>query len=61
MNPEQSPWTRVPSACTDATRVLFMTSMGSDTFLVEDGGEVSLVDSDTLKQLITQLGRGGQA
>lgn len=55
------PWARVPSACADATRVLFVTHMIDDTFVVEDEGEVSLADSETLKRLIIQLGKGGQA
>lgn len=43
------------SACTDATRVLVFHHVHGETFAIIEGGEVSLSDAETLKQLIRQL------
>lgn len=43
------------SACTDATRVLVFQHVHGETFVIIEGGEVSLSDAETLKQLIRQL------
>lgn len=50
------PWTRAwLSICADATRVLVFQHVQDDTYVILDGGEVSLSNSETLKQLIEQL------
>lgn len=53
--PLPDPWTRVLSTCVDATRVLVFSHVHGDTFAIIEDGEVSLSDSETLKQLIRQL------
>lgn len=55
MNQDQDPWTRVLSACVDATRVLVVTHVQGDTYAIMEEGEVSLSDSETLKRLLEQL------
>ena len=50
------PWTRVAlSTCVDATRVLVFQHVQDDTYVILEGGEVSLSNSETLKKLIQQL------
>lgn len=50
------PWTRAwLSLHTDATRVLVFRHVQDDTYVIIEGGEVSLSNSETLKQLIRQL------
>lgn len=48
----------VLSACTDAIRVLVFCHVHGETFAIIEGGEVSLSDAETLKQLIRQLPGG---
>jgi hypothetical protein len=43
------------STCVDATRVLVFRHVQDDTFVIMEGGEVSLSDAETLKKLIQQL------
>lgn len=52
---DQDPWTRALSTCMDATRVLVFRHVQDDTYVIIEGGEVSLSNSETLKQLIEQL------
>lgn len=49
------PWTRVLLSCMDATRVLVFKHVQDDTYVIIEGGEVSLSNSETLKKLIQQL------
>lgn len=54
------PWARVPLfTCVDATRVLVFCHLWGDTYVIIEGGEVSLSNAETLKQLIRQLSGGG--
>jgi len=43
------------ATCVDATRVLVFRHLADDTYVIIEGGEVSLSSSETLKQLIHQL------
>lgn len=49
------PWTRVTSACVDPARVLVLHHVQGDTYMIEEGEEVSLSDRETLVKLIEQL------
>lgn len=51
----EDPWTRDLASCVDATRVLVFRHLIDDQYVIIEGGEVSLSDSSTLKQLIRQL------
>lgn len=51
------PWTRALSTCVDATRVLVFRHLQDDQYVIIEGGEVSLSDSATLKQMINDLSR----
>lgn len=51
----EDPWTRAMATCVDATRVLVFRHLHEDTYVIIEGGEVSLSNSETLKQLIRQL------
>jgi hypothetical protein len=52
---DDNPWTRDMATCVDATRVLVFRHLADDTYVIIEGGEVSLSSSETLKQLIHQL------
>ena len=41
--------------CVDATRVLVFRHLHEDTYVIIEGGEVSLSSGETLKKLIQQL------
>lgn len=56
LQPDEEPWTRdALFTCVDATRVLVFQRVQDDTYVIIEGGEVSLSNSETLKQLIQQL------
>lgn len=55
IQPPEHPWTRDMATCVDATRVLVFQRVQGDTYVIIEGGEVSLSDSETLKRLIEQL------
>jgi hypothetical protein len=42
------------ATCVDAIRVLVFRHLADDTYVIIEGGEVSLSNSETLKQLIHQ-------
>jgi poly-D-alanine transfer protein DltD len=48
-------WARLHPTCSDQVSVTFMYPMGDDVFLIERGGEASLVDSANLRSLLQQL------
>ncbi len=51
-------WTR---ACDKATWMIIFQKMGADVYTVEEAGEVSLVDRDTLIGMIFDLFGGGNS
>lgn len=53
--PPEHPWTRDLATCVAATRVLVFKHLIDDQYVIIEGGEVSLSDSETLKRLIEQL------
>jgi hypothetical protein len=58
--PSDNPWTRDVFTCVNATRVLVFRHLADDTYVIIEGGEVSLSNSETLKQLIRQLSGGNR-
>jgi hypothetical protein len=54
------PWTWVESACARPARVLRLSHVQDDTFLIEEDGEASLSDRETLMGILDRLtGREG--
>lgn len=41
--------------CMSATKIQYVHAMGNDTYLVEDQGEISLLDRDSFRSLLKQL------
>ena len=44
--------------CLDAVRVMRVELVGSDTFLVEEGSDASLVNGETLRALLSNPRKG---